>query len=123
MSPRDKKICEAWKQAAKVFGLVFSTPYVVKDYDGVEYEYLGLVHHVGADTGTLIATEDTCPSGNSRESEYSLSILSYDEYSNFDNEIFLEFLKDWGWYGGKHNTPSCFLQSNNQIHPTQKPRG
>lgn len=98
MDLEDTRIVVALEEASKKMGFKFTGHFLVEDGDGVEYQYLGLLHHIGSDTGTLICSSSTCPEGNSRESEYSLSIIALDSISS--DESITEMLLDLGWHGG-----------------------
>ncbi|WP_373034141.1 hypothetical protein [Sulfurovum sp.] len=105
MNSEDLLIISAWKEAESEFGITVQTPALVQDSDGKLYEYLALIVGFGSKNGTLICSNNVCPSGNSKEDNYNLAILSGDFYGSFNKAYFAETLIDWAWYGPEGEGP------------------
>jgi hypothetical protein len=106
MTESDVQIVAKLAALARELGVHFTTPYLLVDEDGTSYGYLGLVHHFGAPTGTLIGSRDTCPSGSLRERVFAVSLLDTASPGLGSRTEAIEMFADWGWCGPADHRPS-----------------
>ena len=109
MSERRAQIAAAWRKAAGELHFRLTSPYFTTLRDGTSLSCLGLVHHFGAAFGTLIFVDGEQRPFQSGQlgDEYFFSILT-DSYAQYDRELFVETLDDWGWFGPKELTPGWY---------------
>ena len=109
MTPGDRKMCEAWQEAAHELGFEFTTPFTVI-VDGQPFTYLGLVHNFGGAKGTLVGTMSwgTGLEDHPTPEGFYLSLLNPSSYITFERENFIDTLDDWGWFGPEDKKPSWY---------------
>lgn len=109
-------IAEAWRAAALDLGIEVVVPYSVV-VDGRSQEYLALVHHFGGEHGTLVALSPPGEASNAdaevralfktaEGANYYCSLLDAEPYRQYDRELFIETLVDWGFCGPPSKRPA-----------------
>jgi hypothetical protein len=102
MDQEDQEVVKRFLAVSEALGLTVTSPFKVTDIDGKAYYYLLHIEDFGSPSGILIAC-NTCPSGNSREQEFALSLLGPESVRDIDS-IKAE-LEDWGWHGNPAQQP------------------
>lgn len=94
---------EAWQQAAARFGFEVQAPYTFCHLER-RFEVLCLLPNFGARSGMLVASAlppsfdiDPLLSKSALEAGLYCSFINPEQYSRFDEGIFLEALNDWGY--------------------------
>jgi len=105
----------AWKKAALDLGLEIETPFCM-DTDAGQIEFTLLIKYFGSSKGTLIQTLNTFDLDDNTPERYGYycSFLNPIHYKDYDREIFIETLTDWGFFGQCENKPVWY---NGHIYP------
>jgi len=93
---------EAWRIAAEDLGIRVTAPFLLEGAQGNAIAVVALVHGFGAPAGTLAGTieddfEVLC--GLAEHSQLYVSLLNPDRYSQYERQLFVDTLNDWGWFG------------------------
>jgi hypothetical protein len=106
-----KEVQGAWRIAAKELGFEFVAPFEIED--GCErVQFHGYVRDFGGSKGAVFLVCESFreevgrPLSLATKKGYFHSQISADVYRAFDREVFLEVLRDWGWFGAKADRPS-----------------
>jgi len=92
----------AWTEASEDLGIKFIAPYRFTAANGEIFEAAGLLPQFGTGKGVLIIdqkTDDEAIAIAEQSGEYFLSALSPRYYYNYNRELFIETLSEWGWIG------------------------
>ena len=92
----------AWTAASEDLGINFIAPYRFTGANGEIFETAGLLPEFGSGKGVLIIdqkTDDEAIAVAEQSGEYFLSALSPRYYYNYNRELFIETLTEWGWIG------------------------
>ena len=95
-------IAEAWREAAKKLDIRVTAPFLLQSGNHETIGFIALVHGFGAPAGTLIATtaETLTPlTAVTTKHGYFVSLLSPENYSHFNADLFIDTLNDWGYFG------------------------
>jgi hypothetical protein len=113
MTDKEAKVVAAWKQAANILGVQFTSPFTISSPNGTRQEYLGLVHQFGRRIGTIIAVigEPSDPPDPEITDDYFWSILG-ESYCEFDRQLFVDTLDDWKFFGPSHEQPQWYSGKN-----------
>jgi hypothetical protein len=106
-------ITQAWLAASENLGIRVSAPYAVQ-VGGVSYVFEAFIRDFGAPGGTLVVALDSgSPAVRAASAKVGAfySELSLAAYGEYDRQLFIETLSDWGWFGGPVDTPSWLRQS------------
>ncbi|MEO6001759.1 MAG: hypothetical protein ABIZ04_04120 [Opitutus sp.] len=104
------QVQNAWRVAAKELNFDFVAPFAIEDA-GDRVSFHGFVRDFGGPHGTVFLACETFGEDFGRalelakEKGYFCSRISAEVYGSFDREIFLEVLRDWGWFGHDANRP------------------
>ncbi len=106
-----ESIIAAWKKAALELNLELEIPFYYGS--NIEKPKLGLiVKQFGSKLGTLILDIDDFDGIEELEPVrilgYYCSALNSEAYENFEREIFIETLTDWGYYGQIDDKPDWY---------------
>jgi len=97
----------SWKDAASDLGIEFISPFKFIGTDNKEYEITGLLPQFGSINGALITyrkdDEEASLEG------YHSSALNPVYYDRYNRKLFIETLKDWGWYANE-DAPAWFSE-------------
>lgn len=94
------RAARCWAEAAEDLGFTFLSPYQFMGVDQNIYQATGLLPEFGYGKGVLIVTrkdEDDVFKMAELSGDYFLSILNPASYEEYDRELFVETLSDWGW--------------------------
>ena len=92
----------AWTEASEGLGIKFIAPYRFTGTNGEIFEAAGLLPEFGSGKGVLIIdqkTDDEAIAVAEQSGEYFMSALSPRYYYNYNRELFIETLTEWGWIG------------------------
>jgi hypothetical protein len=112
MTEIECKVVEAWRQAANDLGIKFTAPFVAAIRGSNRTEHLGLVHLFGRRVGTIISVLDQPSSLGSlvrkwRDEDYFVLELA-SHYGNYDPQLFIDTLNDWGFFGQDADRPEWY---------------
>lgn len=113
---KETRMARAWKEAAKDLGIEFEAPFVVKDRRGCKHVCSGIIPNFGSKLGVLVISgkQDANPEeiwdAASSVDKYRLSAMS-PHYETYDRRLFIDALRNWGWYGAKGKRPKWYLNS------------
>jgi hypothetical protein len=95
---------KSWKDAASDLGIEFIHPFKFIGTDNKEYEITGLLPQFGSKNGALITSrkddEEALLEAYKLE-DYCRSALNPVHYDRYNRKLFIETLKDWGWYSNE----------------------
>lgn len=101
------RLRKSWEKAGKDLGIEFICPYEFSDRKGGSFSCTGLVKNFGAPKGVLIISRkdgdnlfDIGPNLG-----YYTPSLNPRYYECYDQEKFIETLREWGWYGPENKKP------------------
>ena len=100
---------EAWKQAEMDLGIKIKSPFQLSLGSSNILSVDILVENFGSEKGTIILTTDDMDNFNIPEKYgYYCSALNPVVYSNYDKEMFVDTLNDWGFYGDESAKPEWY---------------
>src|SRR5580692_7982885 len=101
MALTDRLLQETCNAAAKDLGVDVVAPYTLVDAAGVANDFIALFRCFGSEKGVLICHADdwVMKNGIASHHGYGCSGLHPDSYSQYDRELWIETLGDWGWCG------------------------
>jgi hypothetical protein len=106
---KDDELINAWKIAAFELGLEIVCPFKINTENGL-VTYPILVKHFGGKRGTIIARHELfIDFPMPKHKDYYFSAVNSEFYSNFNKNLFMETLKDWGFYGEIDKKPEWYL--------------
>ena len=109
MNASEKKLIEAWKQAAVDLQISVKTPFKLIDLNGNEIYFSLLIEGFGSKLGTLIITlDDFTHFDLPEEHGYYCSALNLKSYSKYNREDFIDTLEDWQYFGDPHLKPNWY---------------
>ena len=93
-------LSEAWRAAGLELGIRVTAPALVGGSSGERIECVALIADFGSVDGTAafplsVQQSVTLPP----ELQSAVSFLNDDAYSEFERDLFIATLDDWGWYG------------------------
>jgi hypothetical protein len=99
----------AWRHAANDLAIRFESPFAM-EYQGQTYWCSGWLPDFGNDRGTIIAGRHAVDEifDVAFALGYYTSGLSPYHYEQYDRDLFIETLNDWGWFGDKDKSPAWF---------------
>ena len=107
------RLIKAWSEAAKDLKLDIQYPFSLTLGSGTRIDACLLVKNFGRVNGAIIVSleySDNKLSWNEIESaDYYFSKLNPDVYDHYDRDIFIDTLRDWGWYGPESLRPEWCL--------------
>jgi hypothetical protein len=107
------RLIKAWSEAAKDLKLDIQYPFSLTLGSGTHIDACLLVKSFGRVNGAIIVSleySDNKLSWNEIESAgYYFSRLNLDFYDHYDRKLFIETLRDWGWYGHESLCPEWCL--------------
>lgn len=110
---RFDKLINSWKIAHVELGIDIISPYVMNTKGG-KVEFPILVRRFGRKKGTLITTHAEFTDNDIPvDKDYYFSIVNEKEYSEYNKELFIETLEDWGYFGDENDKPDWF---NGYVH-------
>lgn len=102
-------VIKSWRQAATDLKLNIHAPFLLSTADGRQIECLMMLENFGSKKGTVIISTDNMDDFNEPEKVgYYCSALNPLSYSNYDRDIFVDTLIDWGFYGLAPQVPSWY---------------
>ena len=108
MNSKNDVLIDTWKRAAIELGLEIICPFKINTENGM-VSYPILVKHFGGKKGTIIARlELTMDIPIPKHKDYYFSVLDSDYYSNFNQELFIETLEAWGFFGDNEKQPDWY---------------
>ena len=109
MSTSGSRLPAKWKRVANDLGLEIVSPYEVILPSGSRIRAPVLVRHIGGPKGILVVSDDSIVDWSDEivQAGYGFSVLSEPEPSDeYDLDVFIELLSDWGWYGPESERPA-----------------
>ena len=106
-----EKAQSAWRTAAKELGFEFVAPFEIRDGDEA-VRFHGYVRNFGGPKGAVFIVCETFQEKVgpallvAKKNGYFHSMISAEVYRAFDREVFIEVLRDWGWFGAEANCPT-----------------
>jgi hypothetical protein len=103
-------VAEAWRNAGVALAVRIEAPFTLKT-EGSHYSCVGWVADFGSPQGTILLLD----SGSGLESDawraarqagYFVSSLNGDIYRTYEHGVFVETLRDWGYFGEPKREPS-----------------
>ncbi len=106
---KDKQIIGAWETACIELGIEIITPFII-NLRNEELKFPVFVKNFGRKKGTIIVQEGyledhTIP----RIEDYFFSALNPEVYSEFNKDLFIETLIDWGYFGSQKKKPKWLI--------------
>jgi hypothetical protein len=101
-------ISNAWLAAAADLGLSVAAPASLDSPGGLE-TFDALIKDFGSPEGVLVVAIGSVTSDMRRLAESRgmfLSELSADAYGSYSRELFVDALRDWGWFGPTSSRPT-----------------
>jgi hypothetical protein len=114
-----ERVQDAWTIASKKLGFDFTAPFQIED-QGKKVPYHGFVRNFGGKNGTLFFASErfdedlSAASVLARKKGYYFSCINAAIYRSYDEEVFVEALTDWGWFGKPESCPAWFKKEPNQ---------
>jgi hypothetical protein len=105
------EVQNAWRVAAKELGFEFVAPFDVQ-VGSAQAQFHGYVPNFGSVNGAVFLVCETFREDHgslisvAKKSGYFHSEISAKVYRAFDRDVFLEVLRDWGWFGSETSRPS-----------------
>jgi len=113
------ELTRIWQRAAADLGIRVVAPYACR-VGGLPHRFDVLVPDFGAPGGTVVVALG----GANRDSRAAaaefgvfLSELSLNAYGDYDRQLFIETLRDWGWFGPPESPPSWYLPQSRDTEP------
>ncbi|MFO1491559.1 MAG: hypothetical protein U1F77_15495 [Kiritimatiellia bacterium] len=106
-----REVQSAWRTAANELGFAFVAPFEIED-GSESVQFHGHVRDFGSPKGAVFLVCETFredvdrPLSVAKIKGYFHSQISADVYRIYDRDIFLEALRDWGWFGAEADRPS-----------------
>ena len=99
-------LSSAWRDAAADLGVEVTAPFNIADAQCIAW-----VEHFGSSRGTVVVGRRTSglairAAANSQAMFYSE--VDEAEYGQYDRDIFVATLNDWGWHGDPSVTPEWY---------------
>lgn len=88
-------------------------PALVKGNSGAPLQYVAFLADLGSADGIMafpLSVQDSVAKALSGETRAAISFLNDESYSEFDRDLFIATLDDWGWYG-TDEPPACYTGS------------
>lgn len=104
-------MAQAWIDASNDLGIVVVHPFKFRTNNGNEATTQGVfLPDFGSPDGTLLLCRfDSDEIGELAEDlDYFQSGLSPFHYEPYQQEVFIEALNDWGWFGSQDRVPTWF---------------
>lgn len=102
----------AWQKAATELSIEVTAPFILRG-KSQEHQFIAWVPHfyphgvlVGAIGDSETLKEDVKNAG------YVCSFINPEVYKSFNRELFIETLRDWGYYGPEDKRPTWFLSDD-----------
>jgi hypothetical protein len=92
-------VCDAWRTAGEKLGIRVEAPAWVT-LQGESVECAAFLPDFGSEHGTAaIPLSQERLHGEQVDGDPFCSLLSDESYGQFDRELFVATLNDWGWFG------------------------
>ena len=105
----DQYVLNAWKTAAKELGISIEVPFELQFDSGEVINDLLLIKDFGGKAGTVIFGMNHERFSeifkNAEKKEYFCSGLNTEVYKEYNRQIFIETLNDWGYFGEEKDKP------------------
>jgi hypothetical protein len=105
----EEQVADAWRAASAALDLRFEAPFTLKTRAG-QYSCIGWLADFGSPKGTILLLDIGSMYGSdawrSAENEgYFVSALNGDMYRKYERSLFVETLRDWGYFGDPGRQP------------------
>jgi hypothetical protein len=114
VTSEEDNVATAWQVAAGDLGLAISSPYVLQSPSS-EYAFIALVENFGCERGTLICLphqwDDLGFADRAEDAGFYCSGLYPESYAHYDRDLFIETLRDWGWFGDADARPEWYEET------------
>jgi len=105
----DQKFIESWKVAANDLKIAIQAPFVINLNDKGELICPIFIEHFGNRLGTVIfSMNDKLDYKLLKEYGYYCSTLNPSSYSNYNRDLFIDTLNDWGFFGDESKKPDWY---------------
>jgi hypothetical protein len=97
-----ESLSKAWQTAGLELGIRVTAPALVAGSNGEHIECAALVADFGSAEGTAafpLSRQHSVSGSLSAANLWAVSFLDDDSYSEFDRDLFIATLDDWGWSG------------------------
>ena len=107
-----KRVVEAWRAAATALSIKVEAPYLLKTGDGGEILCAAHLPDFGGRGGMVFDVLEEFPYENRKEVASAAksrglyySIINPEVYGHHDEEVFIEALADWSFFGADDQRP------------------
>ncbi len=108
----DQFVIKAWTAAAKELGVSIEVPFEFELDSGEIIKDLLLVKDFGSKLGTLIDSMNLDNRNElikeASEREYYYSAINLESYKNYNRQLFIDTLNDWGYFGKEEEKPEWY---------------
>lgn len=106
----NRTMITTWAYAAEQLKLKIASPFKIITKDNQWIEFLLLVEDFGSVKGTLIGDINHSAQNSKIATEfgYYFSALNPENYSLYNENLFIDTLNDWGYFGAPENKPSWY---------------
>lgn len=105
-------LSDVWRVAGAELGIEIVAPFRLVDSESGEAEqFLAFVAHFGSPRGTVVVGRHAASSrarALARARGMFISMVDERSYSEYERELFVDTLNDWGWFGDEESTPHWF---------------
>ncbi len=106
---KENEMVQSWHEAAKDLNVDIQSPFTFLTNER-ELTFQLLIKNFGSRNGTLVYSTDRMDSIDvPQKYGYYCSVLNPLSYNNYDRELFIETLNDWGFYGNKEDKPEWYV--------------
>jgi len=102
----------AWRDAAEDLGITVVAPYELLDDSGdISAVAVAWVESFGSENGSVVAglrsNRQGVQSAARRQGQFC-SFINEESYVQYDRELFVATLNDWGWHGDPAHAPAWY---------------
>lgn len=109
------KLINEYRQAAKDLGIGVTAPFELKDKSGTVVMCEAYVHDFASPTGAVIVSAKTERRERQRlrtlDGEPWICVEPDRRQAGYDRSVFIEQMRDWGWFGDETNRPLWLPES------------
>lgn len=103
------KLINAWREASKDLKINIQSPFILLIEDNRNLRFDILIEDFGQPKGTIILLVDDMTDFNTPEKYgYYCSALNPLSYANYDRQLFIDTLNDWGYFGNNNEKPDWY---------------
>ncbi|MCX6602279.1 MAG: hypothetical protein NTV52_01650 [Acidobacteria bacterium] len=103
----DKRISDAWQQAAADLGITVVAPVSLTTDRGQIESFEAHILDFGGPKGTIAGALESYLNDSPTRLGYYFSSL-FPSYRVYERQLFIDTLNDWGWFGGEDRAPDWY---------------